>query len=308
MRVSSLKNTSGLAAALAAAFVLSSPPQPQAQTAPSDIIQLDFNGTWTRKGDVTATGEYDGTSPSTFQAPPDGPSTIVTSVPHYGHCDYLPPGIPNSDPCPPGVTQSRESNAWIADYTNPILLPWTREALRKNVEGEMAGISHTSFQQHCKPSGVPQVINLRYQVQFLQAPDQLTIIYENNQQVRRVYMNQGHPENLERSWYGHSVGHYEGDTLVIDTIAQVDFTEVDRFGTLHTDKLHVVERYRLIDDEFMEVIFTVEDQGAYTMPWRGVASYRRTNLTFPEFICAENNRATTEDQEFAVPHDLTPDF
>ncbi len=308
MNVFALKSSTCLAAALAAAFVLASPAMPQAQTSPADIIQLDFAGSWTRKGDVTATGEYDGTSPSTFQAPPDGPSTIVTSVPHHGHCDYLPPGIPNSDPCPPGVTQSRESNAWIADYTNPILLPWTREALRKNAEGEAAGISHTSFQQHCKPSGVPQVLNLRYQVQFLQAPDQLTIIYENNQQVRRVYMNQKHPENIERSWYGHSVGHYEGDTLVIDTIGQVDFTEVDRFGTLHTDALHVVERYRLIDDEFMEVIFTVEDQGAYTMPWRGVAVYRRTDLNFPEFICAENNRATTVDQVFDVPHDLTPDF
>jgi hypothetical protein len=308
MSVSALKNRTCPAAALAAAFILSSPATPQAQTPPAAIVPLDFDGTWTRKGDVTATGEYDGTSPSTFQAPPDGPSAIVTSVPHHGHCDYLPPDIPNSDPCPPGVTESRESNAWIADDTNPILLPWTREALRKNVEGEAAGISHTSFQQHCKPSGVPQVLNLRYQVQFLQARDQLTIIYENNQQVRRVYMNQKHPENLKRSWYGHSVGHYEGDKLVIDTIGQVDFTEVDRFGTLHTEALHVVERYRLIDDEFMEVIFTVEDQGAFTMPWRGVATYRRTDLTFPEYICAENNRATTEDQSFDVPHDLTADF
>jgi hypothetical protein len=272
------------------------------------LIPPDFSGRWTRKGDVTLTGEHDPTSPSTFQAPPEGPSTIVTSVPHYGHCDYLPPGIANSDPCPPGVTQSRESNAWIADYTNPIMQPWTREALRKNAEGEAAGISHTSFQQHCKPSGVPQVLNLRYQVQFLQAPDQLTIIYENNQQIRRVYMNQKHPDNREASWYGHSIGHYEGDTLVIDTIGQVDFTEVDRFGTLHTGALHVVERYRIREDGVLEVIFTVEDQGAFTMPWRGVATYNPQDIWFPEYICAENNRDTTDDQSFDVPHDLTPDF
>jgi hypothetical protein len=280
----------------------------QAQNSAENRFPPSFAGTWTRKGDITPTGEHDPTSPSTFQAPPDGPSTIVTSVPHYGHCDYLPPGVRNSDPCPPGVTESRESNAWIADYTNPILLPWTREALKQNAEGEAVGISHTSFQQHCKPSGVPQILNLRYQVQFLQGPDQLTILYENNQQIRRVYMNQKHPENFERSWYGHSIGHYEGDTLVIDTIGQVDFTELDRFGTLHTDALHVVERYRIREDGILEAIFTVEDQGAFTTPWRGVATYIPQDISFPEFICAENNRATTEDQVFDVPHDLEPDF
>jgi hypothetical protein len=145
-------------------------------------------------------------------------------------------------------------------------------------------------------------------VQFLQGPDQLTILYENNQQIRRVYMNQKHPENFERSWYGHSIGHYEGDTLVIDTIGQVDNTELDRFGTLHTDALHVVERYRIREDGILEAIFTVEDQGAFTMPWRGVATYIPQDISFPEFICAENNRATTEDQVFDVPDDLEPDF
>ncbi len=300
--------TSALALSIASALIFASLSGVQAQSTEEGLLAPDFFGTWTRKGDITPTGENDPTSPSTFQAPPDGPSTIVTSVPHYGHCDFLPPGIPNSDPCPPGVTESRESNAWIADYTNPILLPWTREALKKNSDGEAAGISHLSFQQHCKPSGVPQILNLRYQVQFLQGPDQLTILYENNSQIRRVYMNQKHPENVERSWYGHSIGHYEGDTLVIDTIGQVDFTELDRFGTLHSDALHVVERYRILDDGILEVIFTVEDQGAFTMPWRGVANYIPQDISFPEFICAENNRATTAAQVFDVPHDLTPDF
>ena len=298
-------NGKGLAVGIALALFAA----PGARSAEDELRPVpDFSGTWTRKGDVTATGEYDGTSPSTFQAPPDGPSAIITAVPHWGHCDYLPPGIPNSDPCPPGVTQSRESNPWIADIDNPILLPWTREALRINRDAEAAGIPHLSFQQHCKPSGVPQVINLRYQVQFLQEADQVTILYENNQQIRRVYMNQKHPDDLQRSWYGHSVGHYEGDTLVIDTIAQVDFTELDRFGTLHTDKLHVVERYHIDEEGFLQVIFTVEDQGAFTTPWRGVAQYRPTDQHFPEFICAENNRATHDGQEFDVPTDLTPDF
>jgi hypothetical protein len=263
----------------------------------------DFSGYWTR----------DGETPSTFDPPPNGPSTIMPSVPHYGHCVVGSEPNPGGGdpPCPPGVT-NRESNAWIADWTNPILQPWTREALRKNAEGEAKGISHLSFQQNCKPSGVPQVLNLRYTVQLLQTPGQVTVLYENNQWVRRVYMNETHPAGLKPTWYGHSVGHYEGDALVIDTVAQDASTEVDRFGTLHSGEMRVVERYRMVDQNHMQVIFTVEDPKAYTMAWRGVANYRRTPIkegfAFPEYVCAENNRATHDNQIFLIPNDAQPDF
>jgi len=258
----------------------------------------DFSGSWTRRGDT----------PSTFEMPDEGPHTIDTAIPHHGHCVVVDPGVFHPFACPEGITENRESNAWIADTSNPILQDWTREALEKNREGEEAGIPHLSFQQNCKPSGVPQVMNLRYQLVLLQDADQTTILYENNQQIRRVYMNEEHPEGLPRTWYGHSVGHYEGDELVVDTIGQVEFTELDRFGTLHTDALHVVERYKLLDENTLQIVFMVEDQKAFTMPWRGVATYRRTDYGFPEFICAENNRDTMAAQRFAVPTDFTPDF
>jgi hypothetical protein len=258
----------------------------------------NFAGSWTRRGDT----------PSTFEMPDEGPHTIDTAIPHYGHCVVVDEGVFHPFACPEGVTENRESNPWIADTSNPILQDWTREALAENRAGEEAGIPHLSFQQNCKPSGVPQIMNLRYQLMLLQDAGQTTVLYENNQQMRRVYMNEEHPEDLPRTWYGHSVGHYEGDELVVDTIAQVDFTELDRFGTLHTDALHVVERYKLLDPNTLQIIFTVEDQKAFTMPWRGVATYRRTDYGFPEFICAENNRDTMADQRFAIPTELTPNF
>ncbi len=263
----------------------------------------DFSGTWTRAGE----------NPSTFEPPPDGPSAIMTAVPHYGHCIAgTPGGETDFFSCPEGVSENRESNAWVADYTNPILQPWTREALKKNADGEEAGIAHMSFQQNCKPSGVPQILNLRYNVQLLQSADVVMILYENNQQVRRVYMNQAHPKNLKPSWYGHSVGHYEGDMLVVDTVGQLEITELDRFGTLHSDQLHVVERYRVTGPDSMEVIFTVDDPKAFTMPWRGKGTYDRTHLqegfAFPEYICPENNRATNLTQKFDIPTDVTADF
>ena len=280
---------------------------PAALAAPSAVAQEpasaeahipNFSGSWTRRGDT----------PSTFEMPESGPATIDAAVPHHGHCVVVEPGIQHPFACPPGITENRESNPWIADTSNPILLDWTRAALQRNREGEEAGIPHLSFQQNCKPSGVPQILNLRYQMVLLQEAEQTTILYENNQQIRRVYMDQGHPADLDRSWYGHSVGHYEGDELVVDTVAQVDFTELDRFGTLHTDALHVVERYRLLDENTLQIVFTVTDQKAFTVPWRGVATYRRTDIGFPEFICAENNRATFDGQQFSIPVDFTPDF
>ena len=265
----------------------------------------NFSGYWTRDGD----------NPSTFEPPPGGPSAIMTSVPHYGHC-VISGGEVNGrgggdTACPPELKENRESNAWIADYSNPILQPWTREALRKNAEGEAKGISHLSFQQNCRPSGVPQILNMRYAVQLLQTPNQVTILYENNAQVRRVDMNATHPAAWKPTWYGHSIGHYEGDELVIDTVGQVAETEVDRFGTLHSAEMRVVERYRMLGPDRMQVIFTVEDPKAYTMPWRGQATYRRIALkegAFPEYICAENNRDTHDNQNFRIPTDTTPDF
>jgi hypothetical protein len=88
-------------------------------------------------------------------------------------------------------------------------------------------------------------------MQMLQQPDKITILYSNDHEVRHVRMNQPHLENVTPSWYGDSVGHYEGDTLVIDTVGVKigPFAMVDMYGTPHSPALHVVERYRLLDYE-----------------------------------------------------------
>jgi hypothetical protein len=89
-------------------------------------------------------------------------------------------------------------------------------------------------------------------MQMLQQADKITFLYYSNNQVRYVRMNQRHPAQVTPSWYGDSVGHYEGDTLVIDTVGvKTDrpFAMVDWYGTPYTQALHVVERYRLLDYE-----------------------------------------------------------
>src|SRR5437764_9665362 len=113
---------------------------------------------------------------------------------------------------------------------------------------------------------------------FIQTPGQVRIIWREDNQSRRVYMNVPHSANLKPSWFGESVGHYEGDTLVVDTIGLNDRTFIDNFRTPHTDKLHVVTRIHLIEGgKTLEVNLHVEDPGAFTTPWNATQHYRRTN-------------------------------
>jgi hypothetical protein len=121
-----------------------------------------------------------------------------------------------------------------------------------------------------------------------------------------VYLDVPHSANPKPSWYGESVGHYEGDTLVVDTIGQNDRLPVDVYRTPHTEKLRVVERWRMIDDgKMMEVTFTVDDPDAFYQPWSGMRRYRRVPLETTETICAENNQHLFD---YHIPLASKPDF
>src|SRR5262249_54583776 len=156
-------------------------------------------------------------------------------------------------------------------------------------------------------------------LQILQQKDEVTIIYLLQNTVRRIRLNEPHPENPTPSWQGHSVGWYEGDTLVVDTVAirESPLSMVDPFGTPHSKALHVVERYRLIDGEAaaeaqrkhgaifrpgppygrgtidpdtakpgLQVEFMVEDDAVFTSPWSARVTYRRLVGPWPEALCA----------------------
>ena len=104
------------------------------------------------------------------------------------------------------------------------------------------------------------------------------MIYSGDEQVRHVYLDVPHSANPKPSWYGESVGHYEGDTLVIDTIGLNDKTFIDNFRTPHTEKLHVVERFRLVDGgKVMQVNITFDDPDAFYQSWSGIQRYRRVH-------------------------------
>ncbi len=236
--------------------------------------------------------------------------------------DYLPPasgpGPVTNDPAHPFVDDAAARRdgtqpTWrIADLNNPILLPWTRDALRKQNERVLAGNPPFTPKERCWPVGVPAwVLYPVRPVYFIQKPKEIVMMWDEDHMFRHIWLDTPHSAHPKPSWFGESVGHYEGgDTLVVDTIGLNDRTFVDSYRTPHTDKLHVVERYRLAaDGKSLEVGIHVEDPGAFTMPWNARQHYRRSaGGPQSEQVCAENNSAWFGYQIEPIPQTARADF
>src|SRR5258706_4237060 len=138
----------------------------------------------------------------------------------------------------------------VGDYTNPILKPEAADIIKKKGELSLAGVTYPNPANQCWPEPVPFIYK-NFAMEMFQRSDRITILYEQDHEVRRVRMNQSHPAKVTPSWYGDSVGHYEGDTLVVDTVGQRSgpFAMLDLYGTPYSPALHVVERYRLLEYE-----------------------------------------------------------
>jgi hypothetical protein len=184
-----------------------------------------------------------------------------------------------------------QANYRISDVTNPNLMQWAREVMQQDNEEVLAGKIAFSPRSTCSPGGIPGFILMGGGgMHVLQTADQVVMIHEGDGQMRRIHLNVPHSENSEPSWYGDSVGHYEGDTLVVDTIGLNDRSFVDAYRTPHTENLHVVERWRLVDDgEVLEVHVTVDDPGTFVQPWQALRRFRREVRPLEEMRCAENN-------------------
>ncbi len=223
------------------------------------------------------------------------------------------PSLPGFEPLASGPTsltnRSRRNGVsnydqLVGDFTNPILKPETAEIVKNFGELSLKGITFPSPANQCWPEPVPYIYK-NFAFQIFQQPDKITIIYDQDHEVRHVRLNESHPAEVTPSWYGDSVAHYEGDTLVIDTVGTKTnrpFAMIDLYGTPYTEKLHVVERYRLLDYEdakeglerdakenqrppvgidrnyrgkYLQIYFTVEDEGVFTMPWSATITYGR---------------------------------
>lgn len=231
--------------------------------------------------------------------PPSGPGPVVDDKEH--------PYVSNAIARETGA----QANFRVADLSNPILQPWVVEALRVQNEEALSGAVVFTRESRCWPTGVPAfLLNPALPIYFLQTPEDVWIILEPDHRVRQVHLNQEHSANPTPSWYGESIGHYEGDTLVVDTIGFSDKTHIDNYRTPHTTQLHVVERFRMIEGgQILEATIHVEDRGAFNMPWTAIRRFRRTeDRPLEEVVCAENNENYFNYDVLPLPQDDTPDF
>jgi hypothetical protein len=141
----------------------------------------------------------------------------------------------------------------------------------------------------CYLPGVPRATYMPYPFQIVQSTSALTIVYEYAGAVRNVYFKNPGPAPTD-TWMGQSVGHWEGETLVIDVTDMNDRTWFDRAGNFHSDKLHVVERYTRTSPDAISYEATIEDSNVFTRPWKiSMPLYRRLekNAQILDFKCVE---------------------
>ena len=163
----------------------------------------------------------------------------------------------------------------------------------------------------CRPGGMPRIMTTPYPMEFVIQPDRVVILHEISSQVRRVYTDgRKHPapDDLDPTYMGHSIGHWEGDTLVVDTVGVKGDTVYDVSAAPHSDKVHEIERIRRISPTQIEDVMTIEDPVAFTKPWVVVRRYDKKDWDIQEYVCEDNNRnpikpdGTTETGVVAAQH------
>lgn len=194
----------------------------------------------------------------------------------------------------------------VADLENEAgrnLMPWVREALQKQNELALKERNGETREARCWETGVPAFHLNPGAMRIIQTPKEVVLFLVGR--TRHIWLNVPHSRNPKPSWYGESVGHYDGDTLVVDTIGFNDKTFVDSYRTPHTDKLHVVERFRLIDGgNTLEVAFTVDDPGAFYKPWSGTRN--RHKVVNPNNRIAEPDCSEANDDYFNIGLEPVP--
>ena len=168
------------------------------------------------------------------------------------------------------------------------MLPWAAELHQKRKDS----LSKDDPEARCLPPGVPRMSTTPYPWTFVQTPQLLVIVYEGGAHIWRKIFLDGRPHNpaVEYTWLGDSIGHWEGDTLVVETVGQNDITWLDEGGTPHSADMKVTERIRRPDYGHLEIVHTIEDPKTFSKPWSFTTHPSLLRGELIEYICQENNK------------------
>jgi hypothetical protein len=184
--------------------------------------------------------------------------------------------------------QNLPTNLKVSDVP---FLPWARTVYDYRQETLTADDPHV----RCKPSGGPRLYTTPYGLEFVEIPEMQRIFVigiGGPHTYRTIYMDgRPHPTDLDPSFYGHSIGHFEGDTLVVDTVGFNERFWLTREGIPHTEKLHLIERFTRSDYNTLKYVATINDPGAYSAEWSGGWNIPwNANAELYEYVCQDNNR------------------
>ena len=202
----------------------------------------------------------------------------------------------------------------IGNTKDPVLKPWAAKQMQESNDEVLSGKRGLPFvaQSTCHPGGVPgQLLTPAEPFYFIQTPKTVWMIWQRDHMVRRIFMTDKHSEKVKPSWFGESIGHYEADgTFVVDTIGlSAHKSYLDWYRTPHTEKEHVVERYKLTpDSQRLEVLVKVEDPDTFNEPLYMVQRWRKVPNPLLETVCAENNGDHFGENLFPIPQADKPDF
>ena len=145
--------------------------------------------------------------------------------------------------------------------------------------------------ERCIPPGIPRTMLQPFPFEIVYAKDRVIMIFEYQSLIRQIFTDgRGHPADLDPTYMGNAIGHFEGDALVIDTIGFNDSTWLDPMGLPHSGQLHVTERLRRVDHDTLVDDYTIDDPKAYTKPWTAQKTFKlKPDWQIKEYVCAENN-------------------
>ena len=195
----------------------------------------------------------------------------------------------------------------------PEQLPMTPWAIEK-----MKGVrppfgAHATFeavndpvQKYCDPPGITRLYLYPWNFSLVQGPKLVYILYEFMGFWRPIALGREHPKDPDLTWMGDSIGKYEGDTFVVDTIGLNDKTWIDQLGHPHSDQLHLIERFRLVDKDSLEVSLTFEDPKAYPKPFTVKRVFKRSSAPMEETVCSLTEMQSFDDEVMKSTTTQTP--
>ena len=227
--------------------------------------------------------------------------SAALSIPAAAHCQATPaaPSVPRLQDGRPDLNGVWE-RPFVPDMTKsfknqqgPATLPFRPEAAEAFKNYDPAQFDYTG---HCLPQGLTRSMNSPFPLEIFQTPKRVAFLYEA-WNVFHVVPTDGrdHPKDLDATWMGDSVGHYQGDTLVVDTTGFNQKTRLDTIGHPHSDALHVIERFTRADAQHIAYEITIEDPKTFTQPWKNTRTFTlRRDWEIMEYSCEENNKDVRE--------------